>query len=53
MTLLVFLVLAAVTVVAFLATLHVAADQEDRLLHEQAVEVQAVLAGSVAAWSPR
>ena len=44
-----FLVLAAVTVVAFAATLHVAADQEDRLLHEQAVEVQAVLAGSVAA----
>ena len=49
MTLLVFLVLAAVSVVAFAATLHVAADQEDRLLHEQAVEVQAVIAGSVAA----
>jgi PAS domain S-box-containing protein len=48
-TLLVLLVLAAVTLVAFLATLHVAADQEDRLQHEQAVEVQAVLAGSVGA----
>jgi PAS domain S-box-containing protein len=48
-TLLVFLVLAAVSVVAFAATWHVAEDQEDRLLHEQAVEVQAVMAGQVAA----
>ena len=46
---LVFLVLAAVAIVAFLATRHVVADQEDRLLHEQAVEVQAVIAGSVGA----
>ena len=49
MTLLVFLVVAAVTVVAFAATRHVVSDQEDRLLHEQAVEVQAVMAGAVAA----
>ena len=49
MTLLVFLVLALTAVVAFAGTRHVVADQEERLLHEQAVEVQAVLAGSVAA----
>ena len=52
-TLLVFLVLAAVSVVAFAATWHVAADQEDRLLHEQAVEVQAVMAGRSPRWSRR
>lgn len=49
MTLLAFLVLAVVAVLAFAGTRHVVEDQEQRLLHEQAVEVQAVLAGSVAA----
>ena len=49
MTLLVFALLAVAAVVAFAGTRHVVADQEERLLHEQAVEVQAVLAGSVAA----
>ncbi|HEY3672221.1 MAG TPA: histidine kinase dimerization/phospho-acceptor domain-containing protein, partial [Acidimicrobiia bacterium] len=46
LALIVFLVLAAVTVAGFLVTRHAANDEERRLLHERGGEVAALLSGS-------